>query len=1023
MTKIKPTLIIGLGSTGADVLCSLQELLMEEYQTDDFPVIRLLGFVTATQDVNKLSILPENTSVMHLQVPRMETVLGQMAHNLPTPTYAAMKKWFPNGAEGDSTAFLEGSNNLRPIGRLHFWCNFDDIKSRVQRAFNRCSNGHKEASELLKKREAQATQREDLPQIDQGVNIFLVGTLSGGTCSGMFCDFANYLRRDFGTDSNVSIFGAFTIPNKEQANSRDAQAWSSNTFTALRELDYLHKAPVSPDDVLPDGKRRSERPPFDALYLLAPATMYGAAVVESDGSVDHEAVTQMIATNLFLDVCAGTYAIKSDLRTNVARQGMTVGRAGAPRIYWSFGSAVFSYPRYQLGRAAAAQLAMKAFAAWQSPQYAEETVIADVNSAMKELQSKVLDALERKVDGTTLTERIRTEYGQRSSLLETDVDGFHAGIIADFEPIGDTGDGKSVSTIASRFSYDERSNRQGDFYVFVNDQHRRLQGSATQWVREFVKKQRSLRGSNILAVQNALEKLSAELERKKKTSGEAVKGEFNRRIIEEEISRLRSVAEDPILVALLLRDQAIRERKMHIIDLFSKQALAAARRLRAVFEVKLIEEAQAELKAAIARTSDARQKLRAVHDPATSGDTWTIANGPSLLHQEYVKIMRALGKPKKQMHYLYPGSGAEEQVKWLCEQHKSQDCDQLIQEKILKAKDVSPDSTFDELIAKMSPASLAAAATDALVLMTMTKFPPIAVTDLSLERWNESFDESIRYAAPWIELTSEYFVAENRLRPPGDVLQATVFAPAGNDKQVVDRVVPKISRILSQTKWQGRSLDLKSYMMIFYCEEPLFSTEFMDAFDSYKTAFEKDAKAGANRDRALWTDKRWAVSGGPDSSLPDRIKYIDFIMRNARDLFAEPGQKSVDFFQDPGSPTPYFVAKMLDVNVHVQWGDASSYKRAAQQGTASHVIPQLQERLIDCVRQQGEPWFKSRMDAIQEARKNAASSTAAAVDFEHIDDELVAFGAHTKSLAFNASALTEREQAILARLSWLQRAR
>ena len=77
METIYPTLYIGIGSTGAQILGSLQKHLFEEYQVEDLPIFHLLGLISDNSDRSKANDMYD-IEWYHMQVPDTSVVKEQI---------------------------------------------------------------------------------------------------------------------------------------------------------------------------------------------------------------------------------------------------------------------------------------------------------------------------------------------------------------------------------------------------------------------------------------------------------------------------------------------------------------------------------------------------------------------------------------------------------------------------------------------------------------------------------------------------------------------------------------------------------------------------------------------------------------------------------------------------------------------------------------------------------------------------------------------------------------------------------
>lgn len=144
------------------------------------------------------------------------------SHELERP-YDCIGCWFAPQLLKNIKAIEDGASGIRPVGRLAFFHNYRKIQEAIKVAENR-TRGHEK--KLLEKGFL----------VEPGLNIFVVGSLCGGTGSGMFLDVAYSLRRAY-SDKENQIVGYLIISPELYGNTPSMNA---NTYAALKELNYIY---------------------------------------------------------------------------------------------------------------------------------------------------------------------------------------------------------------------------------------------------------------------------------------------------------------------------------------------------------------------------------------------------------------------------------------------------------------------------------------------------------------------------------------------------------------------------------------------------------------------------------------------------------------------------------------------------------------------------------------------------------------------------------------------------------------
>ena len=264
---------IGLGGSGMQTIMRLRRLIVERYGSlDRFPIVR---FVLIDTDSGALDNANQGGKTFHrgvdISLTNNEKVhIGMTATDAdklrialknpqePTP-YDHIGEWLPDYVIDNAGAIDKGAGGIRPVGRLAFFHNYREIKSAI-------------TSAEMQTRGAYPHLMTDFGLIqDNGLDIFIVGSLYGGTGSGTFLDVAYAVRNIY---PNNKVFGYLVVnpelATKDGANSGfDQQA---NIYAALMELDFYSRGNefnAFYDKNDPQSKIQSNgRPPFNYAFLV-----------------------------------------------------------------------------------------------------------------------------------------------------------------------------------------------------------------------------------------------------------------------------------------------------------------------------------------------------------------------------------------------------------------------------------------------------------------------------------------------------------------------------------------------------------------------------------------------------------------------------------------------------------------------------------------------------------------------------------------------------------------------------------
>ncbi len=219
-TKFPPTLIIGLGGTGCDIVNRVDKLANSEQKEN----IRFVYFDT---DANELRIRKEESPhVFTIQTSRRMNV-GQALRS----DREAREKSFPTSNQLLKKSLTEGAGQVRAVSKLAF-----DACLRE----GRITPLHDAISELM---------HMNGDTMEQSMRVVIVSTLVGGTGSGILLPVSMYLRNYLENicGQKPIIRGICVLPevffhdsNKTEVEKNNLRA---NAYATLRELDaFMLKA-------------------------------------------------------------------------------------------------------------------------------------------------------------------------------------------------------------------------------------------------------------------------------------------------------------------------------------------------------------------------------------------------------------------------------------------------------------------------------------------------------------------------------------------------------------------------------------------------------------------------------------------------------------------------------------------------------------------------------------------------------------------------------------------------------------
>lgn len=347
--NIKRTICIGLGGTGRDILMQIRRLIIDKYgKLNNLPIV---SFVHIDTDVNesrktglksgddyhgeKIKFKPAEIveATMNAQeVDDLARGLEKRSQYERQSPYDHIATWFPPQALKDVKSIEYGAGAIRPIGRLAFFHN---------RNFNKIQNAIKTAENLTREKDPDKKLLGKNIFVEPGINIIIVGSLCGGTGSGMFLDIAYTLRKMYGYEiSNEITSYLVTAPELYG----DTPSVKANTYAALKELNYYtaqgtnFQANYDPVNLFSVNETR---PPFDFVYLVGNKTNIGHKIIKK------EQLSLIIAHKIFADIAEEISTTIKAHRDNVKKYFSLLDEHPRPnpQRYLTFGLAKIYFPR------------------------------------------------------------------------------------------------------------------------------------------------------------------------------------------------------------------------------------------------------------------------------------------------------------------------------------------------------------------------------------------------------------------------------------------------------------------------------------------------------------------------------------------------------------------------------------------------------------------------------------------------------------------------------------------------------
>ncbi len=250
--RLRPTLVIGLGGTGHRVVVWIKAMALQSWERERVHrVIRFLVFDTAQESLT----VTQGGQPVHLEpgsefVDIGQTPVAKIKRNLAHQT--AIRERLGGVMTHLPPAVLRnGAKQLRPLGLLAFLWRYNEVEERLQDAIWGLANRQRSESR-------------------EGINVFIINSLVGGTGSSLFLDVAHLVRDLFDHLGTLADFcyitGVGVLPRAFHG--IRGPNLVPNAVASLKELNHcmMHGDFTTR---YPTGRTlTTTQPPFNIYYLV-----------------------------------------------------------------------------------------------------------------------------------------------------------------------------------------------------------------------------------------------------------------------------------------------------------------------------------------------------------------------------------------------------------------------------------------------------------------------------------------------------------------------------------------------------------------------------------------------------------------------------------------------------------------------------------------------------------------------------------------------------------------------------------
>ncbi|MEI7484019.1 MAG: tubulin-like doman-containing protein [Ignavibacteriota bacterium] len=340
--EFMPTILIGLGGTGKEVLLRIRRQFVEKYGSlDDFPITSYLYIDTDNAPAEESGIARERDYLINdIDFKPSEKVFNPVnpsdyIHRINDVPH--IKEWLNTTGEiGKLGTMNTGAGQIRPAARLALFHNYDEIVYKLSSAKSTITDSR--SINIVK-------DKHNIKNVNtEKINVYVITSVSGGTGSGMFLDFGFLIRHLF---RNQAISSSYIVLPKIYQGYGKERVYA-NGYSALMELEYYNLK--NPFNVAWKKNEHNKFQPgvYDDVYLIDGENCKNLSLSE----MSNRDIYKMIADTIFQDFSNSDFAnYKRGVRVNLVQYKQrlfpddnTVTENTFSRKYSTLGQATISIP-------------------------------------------------------------------------------------------------------------------------------------------------------------------------------------------------------------------------------------------------------------------------------------------------------------------------------------------------------------------------------------------------------------------------------------------------------------------------------------------------------------------------------------------------------------------------------------------------------------------------------------------------------------------------------------------------------
>ncbi|MEM7101688.1 MAG: tubulin-like doman-containing protein [Bacteroidota bacterium] len=310
----KPTILIGIGTSGLYVLENVQNFYFENTGKNKPDHVEYLYIETNKDNQPSVTALDNEIKRVYMSLGEME----KMVESIKNDTFIT-SNWVPPSERLVDEGL--GAGGIPSCGRLALWGknnegnNFVNVMNAIRNAYSKVGNHTVEGVE------------------DNKPAVFVTGSLVGGTGTGIFIDMAFIIRHII--DDIQELNGLFLMPPRP-VSYKGMEVIYSNSYSAYWSLNYFNDAEKKYHVNWPNHTEySSNKPPYQLVQFLTQDYNDGSPPISSLGGL-----FKMAGLYLFLNIFG--------LRAKRQERLVDAFGNGHLKYYDTFGISAIQYPKTQI---------------------------------------------------------------------------------------------------------------------------------------------------------------------------------------------------------------------------------------------------------------------------------------------------------------------------------------------------------------------------------------------------------------------------------------------------------------------------------------------------------------------------------------------------------------------------------------------------------------------------------------------------------------------------------------------------